>query len=56
MWRGKTYDIALDESCRDTFERSFRELVKDGGPVDGIVNWIGDASEAQRVLFIIPRS
>jgi hypothetical protein len=49
MWRGKSYDVALNESCKDEFDAAFREFASDGGPVEGVVNWIGDASEAQTV-------
>ncbi|VDB87418.1 unnamed protein product [Peniophora sp. CBMAI 1063] len=48
FWRGKTFDVAMDKDAADFFKTSYDEFIADGGKVDGIVEWIGDAAEAEK--------
>lgn len=38
----------MDQACADIFHAALEEFKADGGPVDGIVEWISDAKEAKR--------
>ncbi|KIY52296.1 FAD dependent oxidoreductase [Fistulina hepatica ATCC 64428] len=51
LWQGKSYgntDIAMDQACADFFYSTLKEFQADGGPTEGIVEWIGDAEEAKK--------
>ncbi|KAK7452687.1 hypothetical protein VKT23_012088 [Stygiomarasmius scandens] len=48
FWRGLSFDIAMDKECADFFHKSLQEFIADGGPTEGIVEWIGDAEEAKK--------
>ena len=39
----------MDKEAADFFKTSYDEFIADGGKVDGIVEWIGDAAEAAKV-------
>ena len=39
----------MDKEAADFFKTSYDEFIADGGKVDGIVEWIGDAAEASKV-------
>jgi len=42
----------MDKECADFFHESLQEFIADGGPTEGIVEWIGDAEEAKKVRII----
>ncbi|KAF9025723.1 DAO-domain-containing protein [Hymenopellis radicata] len=48
FWRGLSFDVAMDKECADFFYASFKNFQADGGKTDGIVEWIGNAEEAQK--------
>ncbi|KAK7452688.1 hypothetical protein VKT23_012089 [Stygiomarasmius scandens] len=52
FWRGRSFDIAMDKECADFFHESLQEFIADGGPTEGIVEWIGDAEEAKKVRIL----
>ncbi|KIY72603.1 FAD dependent oxidoreductase [Cylindrobasidium torrendii FP15055 ss-10] len=48
FWRGLSFDVAMDQECKDFFYNSYKEFIADGGKVEGIVEWIEDAAEAEK--------
>ncbi len=45
----------MDKECADFFHESFKAFQADGGKTNGIVEWIGNAEEAQKVLIVMSR-
>lgn len=39
----------MDKDAADFFKTSYDEFIADGGKVDGIVDWIGEPAEAEKV-------
>ena len=46
-------DVAMDQEAADFFKTSYDEFITDGGKVEGIVEWIGDATEAEKVCLLL---
>lgn len=42
----------MDQNAANFFKTSYDAFVADGGKVDGIVEWIGDAAEAEKVRSV----
>ncbi|KAF9792338.1 FAD dependent oxidoreductase [Thelephora terrestris] len=48
LWRGRAFDVALNEACAEDFHAALQEFAADGGEVDGIIEWISSPQEAKR--------
>lgn len=46
----------MDKDAADFFKTSYDEFIADGGKVDGIVDWIGEPAEAEKVRSICMHS
>ncbi|KAF9653039.1 FAD dependent oxidoreductase [Thelephora ganbajun] len=48
LWRGHSFDVALNQQCADGLHAALQEFAADGGEVDGVIEWISDPQEAKR--------
>ncbi|ESK88477.1 fad dependent oxidoreductase [Moniliophthora roreri MCA 2997] len=49
FWRGRSYQVAVDDEYADQLSEAYHNFVNDGGPVEGIVKFISDPQEAKQL-------